>query len=64
MERLRQVRAAVAAGARDRKSITDLIYGDSIEPGLSPFAEAAVAAYLAHIQAGEATEHHGGPSDA
>lgn len=50
-ERLEQVRAAMAAGDDDVNSITDRIYGDSVDPGLRPFAEAAVAAYLAHLQA-------------
>jgi hypothetical protein len=39
------------AGHQDAESITDLIYGDSIDPGLRPFAEAAVSAYLNHLHA-------------
>jgi hydroxyacylglutathione hydrolase len=50
-ERLEQVRAAVEAGVDEVESITDRIYGDSLEPALRPFAESAVAAYLAHLRA-------------
>lgn len=51
-ERLAQVRAALEAGAQDTISMTDLIYGPSLDPGLRPFAEAAVDAYLAYLRAG------------
>jgi glyoxylase-like metal-dependent hydrolase (beta-lactamase superfamily II) len=50
-ERLEQVLDAWKAGHQDAESITDLIYGDSIDPGLRPFAEAAVSAYLNHLHA-------------
>jgi hydroxyacylglutathione hydrolase len=50
-DRLAQVEAGVNAGARDVKSLTDHIYGDSIDPGLRPFAESAVEAYLAYLRA-------------
>jgi hydroxyacylglutathione hydrolase len=50
-DRLRQVQAALEAGARDVKSITDHIYGGSLESTLRPFAEAAVEAYLAYLRA-------------
>lgn len=49
-ERLDQVRAAMAEGDRDTVSITDRIYGPGLDPGLRPFAEAAVAAYLSHLR--------------
>jgi glyoxylase-like metal-dependent hydrolase (beta-lactamase superfamily II) len=50
--RLDQVRAAIAVGDRDAKSITDRVYGDSLDPDLRPFAVAAVDAYLAYLRAG------------
>lgn len=50
-DRLRQVQAALEAGARDVKSLTDRIYGGSLEGSLRPFAEAAVEAYLAYLRA-------------
>jgi glyoxylase-like metal-dependent hydrolase (beta-lactamase superfamily II) len=52
-DRLEQVLAAVEAGDRDANSITDRIYGDSMDPGLRPFALAAVEAYLAYLRATE-----------
>jgi glyoxylase-like metal-dependent hydrolase (beta-lactamase superfamily II) len=53
-DRLDQVRAAIADGDRDARSITDRIYGDSLDPGLHPFAVAAVQAYLAYLRSGRA----------
>ena len=50
-DRLRQVQAALDAGARDVGKITDQLYGESLESGLRPFAEAAVEAYLAYLRA-------------
>jgi glyoxylase-like metal-dependent hydrolase (beta-lactamase superfamily II) len=50
-ERLGQVLAAVEAGDDEVESIADRIYGASLDPGLRPFAESAVAAYLAHLRA-------------
>jgi glyoxylase-like metal-dependent hydrolase (beta-lactamase superfamily II) len=61
--RLRQVQNAFAAGASDARSITDLIYGDSIDPGLRPFAEAAVEAYLVYLRSGHGVQVEGGPHD-
>ena len=49
--RLRQVQAALDAGARDVGEITDHIYGGSLASGLRPFAEAAVEAYVAYLRA-------------
>jgi glyoxylase-like metal-dependent hydrolase (beta-lactamase superfamily II) len=51
-DRLDQVRAAIADGDRDANSITDRIYGDSLDPALHPFAVAAVQAYLAYLRPG------------
>jgi glyoxylase-like metal-dependent hydrolase (beta-lactamase superfamily II) len=51
-DRLDQVRAAIADGDRDANSITDRIYGDSLDPALHPFAVAAVEAYLAYLRIG------------
>jgi glyoxylase-like metal-dependent hydrolase (beta-lactamase superfamily II) len=51
-DRLDQVRAAIADGDRDANSITDRIYGDSLDPALHPFAVAAVEAYLAYLRTG------------
>jgi glyoxylase-like metal-dependent hydrolase (beta-lactamase superfamily II) len=49
-ERERQVLDALAAGARGTEAITDAVYGDLLNPGLRPFAEAAVEAYLLHLR--------------
>lgn len=49
-ERLDQVRAALEAGDNEAASITDRIYGTSIDPALRPFAESAVAAYLTYLR--------------
>lgn len=51
-DRVDQVRAAIADGDRDANSITDRIYGDSLDPDLHPFAVAAVQAYLAYLRTG------------
>lgn len=53
-DRLDQVRAAIADGDHDANSITDRIYGDSLDPDLHPFAVAAVEAYLAFLRSGRA----------
>jgi glyoxylase-like metal-dependent hydrolase (beta-lactamase superfamily II) len=45
-----QVLDAVTAGAVDVTEITDRVYGSSLDPRLRSFAEAAVAAYLAHLR--------------
>lgn len=47
--REQQVLDAMARGARDLAGITDAVYGDSLDPALRSFAEAAVRAYLAHL---------------
>jgi hydroxyacylglutathione hydrolase len=49
-DRLEQVLAAIEAGDRDANSITDRIYGDSLDPDLHSFAVAAVEAYLAYLR--------------
>jgi glyoxylase-like metal-dependent hydrolase (beta-lactamase superfamily II) len=49
-QRLEQVRAALEAGAEGVSSITDVVYGADLDPGLREFAEAAVEAYLEHLQ--------------
>jgi glyoxylase-like metal-dependent hydrolase (beta-lactamase superfamily II) len=49
LERLAQVRAAMDAGARDTAAVTDAVYGPDLDPGLRPFAEAAVDAYIQHL---------------
>lgn len=50
-ERLAQVADALDAGYEDANSITDRIYGPSLDTALRPFAEAAVEAYVAHLRA-------------
>jgi glyoxylase-like metal-dependent hydrolase (beta-lactamase superfamily II) len=45
-----QVLAALAAGNRGTAAITDAIYGPGLDPGLRPFAESAVDAYLEHLR--------------
>lgn len=52
-ERLEQVRAALEEGADEVSGITDRVYGDSMDPALRPFAEAAVEAYLAYLRAAD-----------
>jgi glyoxylase-like metal-dependent hydrolase (beta-lactamase superfamily II) len=49
-DREEQVLAALAAGARDVAAITDQVYGESLNPGLRPFAESAVEAYMQHLR--------------
>jgi glyoxylase-like metal-dependent hydrolase (beta-lactamase superfamily II) len=49
-ERETQVLAALAAGARTVDAITDVVYGDSVDPRLRGFALAAVEAYLQHLR--------------
>ncbi|HSJ26224.1 MAG TPA: MBL fold metallo-hydrolase [Longimicrobiales bacterium] len=49
-ERERQVLGALAGGALGIAEVTDRVYGSGLEPGLRPFAEAAVAAYLEHLR--------------
>lgn len=49
-QRLEQVREALRHGDDDAGTITDRIYGSSIDPSLRPFAEAAVQAYLAYLR--------------
>lgn len=50
VERIDQVRAALDEQVADVRAITDRVYGGSLEPRLRPFAEAAVAAYIAYIR--------------
>jgi glyoxylase-like metal-dependent hydrolase (beta-lactamase superfamily II) len=49
-DRLEQVRAAVDDGLTRAAAITDRIHGDSLDPSLRPFAEAAVEAYLTYLR--------------
>lgn len=49
-QRERQVLDALASGARGVAAITDHVYGEGLDPRLRSFAEAAVAAYLAHLR--------------
>lgn len=49
-ERIEQVRGALEAGEDEVSGITERIYGESIDPALRPFAEAAVEAYLAYLR--------------
>jgi glyoxylase-like metal-dependent hydrolase (beta-lactamase superfamily II) len=51
LDRERQVLDAIAGGAREIADVTDVVYGDSLDPALRPFAEAAIRAYLAHLLA-------------
>jgi len=51
-ERLDQVRAAVAAGARDAAAVVRSVYAD-VDPGLWPAAELSVRAQLAYLAQGE-----------
>lgn len=50
-EREDQVVAAIEAGAADVESVTEAVYGATLDPALRPFAEAAVRAYLKHLLA-------------
>lgn len=48
LERLDQVRAALAAGARDVDAVREAVYGN-LPAGLTPAADAIVRAQLAHL---------------
>jgi len=49
MERLEQVRAALAAGVRDREALVDAVYGDSVPPELRDWTHSTLEAYLDYL---------------
>jgi hydroxyacylglutathione hydrolase len=50
LDREDQVLAGLADQAVSAEQLTDQVYGPELEPGLRPYARAAIDAYLAHLE--------------
>ncbi len=49
IERLEQVRAALAAGVHDREGLVDAVYGDAVPPALRAWTRSTLEAYLDYL---------------
>lgn len=49
LERLAQVRAALAAGVRDRDDLVDAVYGDAVPPELRAWTRSTLEAYIRYL---------------
>jgi hypothetical protein len=50
MQRVEQVLAGLGERAMTETQLTDYVYGISIDPGLQPYARAAIDAYLGYLE--------------
>ena len=50
LDREEQVLGGLGDQAVSAEQLTDRVYGPELEPGLRPYARAAIDAYLAHLE--------------